>query len=103
MTSSQLCEIFKALGDPTRLGIVQLLVGKELCVCEIIAAFDKSQPVISHHLKVLKTAGLLSEARDGKWIMYSIRPRIAAQTAEVLQTFAGAKAVRIEPRKGCVE
>ena len=103
MTAMQLCKLFKALSDHTRFGIMQLLIGKEMCVCEIIEAFDKSQPVISHHLKVLKSADLLSEAREGKWIMYSIRPQIAAEAAKVLQTFAGTAIVRVDPRKGCIE
>ncbi|MEG6585707.1 ArsR/SmtB family transcription factor [Dendrosporobacter sp. 1207_IL3150] len=69
----QLATIFKALGDDTRLEIVKMLIGKELCVCDIIAAFaNKSQPAISHHLKILKHAGVLSDSRDGKWIFYSI-------------------------------
>ncbi|WP_425059933.1 hypothetical protein SCACP_05620 [Sporomusa carbonis] len=64
--------IFKALGDEVRLDIIKMLLGKELCVCDIMDAFDKSQPAISHHLKILKYAGLLEDRRDGKWIFYRI-------------------------------
>jgi len=71
---NNLPEIFKALGDDTRLKIVEMLLGKELCVCDIWDAFDKTQPVISHHLKVLKHAGLVVDTRDGKWIYYSLTP-----------------------------
>lgn len=70
----KLAEIFKALGDPVRLEIVKLLLGKELCVCDILDAFKVSQPTISHHLKVLKFAGLVSDNREGKWIYYSLNP-----------------------------
>jgi ArsR family transcriptional regulator len=72
---TELAQIFKALGDETRLKIVEMLLGKELCVCDILDAFDKTQPVISHHLKILKYAGLVTASRDGKWIYYSIDPR----------------------------
>ena len=103
MTDLPMSEIFKALGDPTRLGIMQMLTGKEMCVCEIIEAFDKSQPAISHHLKILKQAGLLSEAREGKWIMYRIRPEVAAAAAAALRLIACESIVRISPRKACIE
>ena len=99
----ELSEIFKALGDPTRLGIMQLLTGKEMCVCEIIEASDKSQPAISRHLKIMKQAGLLSEAREGKWVMYSIRPPVVTSAANFLQAFACETLVRIEPGNNCVE
>ena len=68
----KLATIYKALGDETRLEIIRMLWGKELCVCDIIDACDKSQPAISHHLKILKQAGLLEDRRDGKWIFYRI-------------------------------
>lgn len=68
----ELAEMFKALGDPIRLEIVRLLTGKELCVCDIHDAFQVSQPTISHHLKVLKFAGLVTDSREGKWIYYSL-------------------------------
>lgn len=68
----KIAEIYKALGDETRLDIITMLLGKELCVCDIIDACDKSQPAISHHLKILKHAGLLQDRKDGKWVFYRI-------------------------------
>lgn len=68
---TNLAVVFKALGDKTRLDIVRLLRGKELCVCDIIDAFSHSQPAISHHLKILKHAGIVNDNRDGKWIYYT--------------------------------
>ncbi|MEG6584457.1 ArsR/SmtB family transcription factor [Dendrosporobacter sp. 1207_IL3150] len=65
-------DIFKALGDPTRMRIVEMLVGKELCVCDILDSFNITQPVISHHLKILKHAGLVTDSREGKWVYYSL-------------------------------
>ncbi|HMM21047.1 MAG TPA: metalloregulator ArsR/SmtB family transcription factor [Selenomonadales bacterium] len=93
-------EIFKALGDPVRLEIIKLLLGKELCVCDILSAFKVSQPTISHHLKALKYAGLVNDQREGKWIYYSLAPEAFAQANAVLQEFA-AKSVAKERGRTC--
>lgn len=69
---NKMAEMYKALGDETRLEIVTMLFGKELCVCDIIDACAKSQPAISHHLRILKQAGLLQDRKDGKWVFYRI-------------------------------
>jgi len=68
-------KIFKALGDPTRLKIVNLLSEKELCVCEIIPATGKSQPTTSSHLKVLYEAGIVKSRRDGLSVYYRLADR----------------------------
>lgn len=66
-------EFFKALGDPTRLSIIQLLNEKQsLCVCDIIDTLNHPQPTISRHLNQLKTIGILTSERKGTWIWYSI-------------------------------
>jgi ArsR family transcriptional regulator, arsenate/arsenite/antimonite-responsive transcriptional repressor len=67
-----LLTIFKALSDETRLRILKLLEHGELCVCDMVAAFDMIQPRISFHLSVLKQAGFLRDRKDGKWMHYSI-------------------------------
>ncbi|WP_425058139.1 hypothetical protein SCACP_27870 [Sporomusa carbonis] len=69
-----LAAAFKALGDDTRLEIINMLVGREMCVCDIFSAVKISQPAVSHHLKVLKQAGIVSDNREGKWIYYSVNP-----------------------------
>ncbi len=63
---------FKALGDPTRLSIVAVLSGGTRCVCEIQAAVDVPGNLLSHHLKVLRDAGLIASERRGRWIDYSL-------------------------------
>jgi len=68
----ELLSVFKALSDETRLRILKLLEHGELCVCEIVAAFDTIQPKISFHLGVLKSAGLVKDRREGKWMHYRI-------------------------------
>jgi len=64
--------ILKALSDETRLRILKLLERGELCVCEIVAACDMTQPKVSFHLSVLKSAGLLKDRREGKWMHYRL-------------------------------
>jgi len=69
-------KIFSALSDQTRLRIYLILAEGELCVCELTCALDMEQSRISHNLKVLKEAGLISSRRIGKWMFYSIPPDI---------------------------
>src|SRR5256714_10122719 len=66
---------FKALADPTRVAIVnRLAAADEVCVCDLNAAFDLSQPTISHHLKILREAGLVDSTRRGTWAFYRLVP-----------------------------
>ena len=65
--------MFKALADPVRLRLLSLIAsheGGEACVCDLTGPFDVSQPTISHHLKVLKQAGLIDSERRGTWVYY---------------------------------
>jgi len=71
----QLAAQFKALADPTRIAIVNhLSAADEVCVCNLVDAFDLAQPTISHHLKVLREAGLVESARRGTWAYYRLVP-----------------------------
>jgi ArsR family transcriptional regulator len=66
---------FKALGDPVRLRLLSLIAsheGGEVCVCELTVAFPLSGPTISHHLRVLREAGLIEGQRRGTWIYYRV-------------------------------
>jgi ArsR family transcriptional regulator len=65
---------FKALADPTRVAIVSRLAAGECCVCDLNASFELSQPTISHHLKVLKDAGLVRSTRRATWAYYTLVP-----------------------------
>ena len=80
-------DVLKALGDPTRLEIVALVAraGEPLCACEIEAHFDLSQSTISHHLGLLRRAGVLDSERRGTWAFYSIREDAAAPLTTVLK------------------
>ncbi len=66
---------FKALADPTRVGIVnRLAAADEVCVCDLTDAFELSQPTISHHLRVLREAGLVKSRSRGTWAYYRLVP-----------------------------
>ena len=73
--AERLAETFKALSDPTRVAIVNRL-GRvaETCVCDLTAAFELSQPTISHHLRILRDAGLVESKRHGTWAYYRLVP-----------------------------
>lgn len=64
--------LFKALSDPNRILIVDMLSRGELCACTILEAFSLSQPTLSHHMKILCRSGLVVPRRDGKWTHYSL-------------------------------
>jgi ArsR family transcriptional regulator len=67
-----LLNIFKALSEETRLRVVKLLEGGELCVCDIVAALGMSQPKVSFHLNALKEAGIVKDRKQGRWTHYSL-------------------------------
>lgn len=67
-----LLNVFNILSDKTRLRILLLLLNKDLCVCEIYAALDMSQPRVSRQLAILKQSRLIKDRREGKWIYYKI-------------------------------
>jgi len=64
--------LFKALGDKTRLNILNLLNVREMCVCEIMAALNLTQPTASHHLGILENAGIVKDRKEGRWVFYKI-------------------------------
>ncbi len=68
----ELINLFSILSDKTRLRILLLLLNNELCVCEIFAALNMSQPRVSRQLAILKQARIIKDRRDGKWIYYRI-------------------------------
>jgi ArsR family transcriptional regulator, arsenate/arsenite/antimonite-responsive transcriptional repressor len=81
----ELARVFKAMGDPVRLRLLSLIAsheGGEACVCDLTDVFDLTGPTISHHLKVLREAGLITGERRGTWVFYRVCPdalRFASQ------------------------
>ena len=72
-TEQELVPIFKALADENRLQILNLLRSGEKCACRLLEEMHISQPTLSHHMKILCDAGLVTGRREGKWMHYSIR------------------------------
>jgi len=78
---------FKALGDPTRLQLMSMIAsapGGEICVCDLTPAFETSGTTISHHLKVLREAGLVDAERRASWVYYRARPALLRRLATLL-------------------
>jgi ArsR family transcriptional regulator len=77
--------LLAALGDPIRIGITSLLSQHDrLCVCEIVDAFPLGQPTISHHLRVLREAGLVDGERRGQWVYYGLNRHVLKQATQAL-------------------
>jgi ArsR family transcriptional regulator len=90
-TAASLAVGFKALGDPVRLRLLSLIAsraGGEVCVCELTDAFTLTGPTISHHLKVLREAGLIDCQRRGTWVYYWIVPAQLAALSQLLDVSA---------------
>jgi ArsR family transcriptional regulator, arsenate/arsenite/antimonite-responsive transcriptional repressor len=90
--SVELAKVFKALGDPVRLRLLSLIAsraGGEICVCELTPAFALSQPTISHHLKLLRQAGLIDCERRGTWVYYWLVPETTDRLTSVFARSAG--------------
>ena len=83
----ELSRLFKAMADPVRLRLLSLIAsheGGEACVCELSGVFDLTGPTISHHLRVLREAGLISGQRRGTWVYYQVHPQVLARLSAVL-------------------
>jgi len=79
-----LADLVKSMADETRLTILSMLQDGEMCVCELMEALPVSQPAVSHHLRILRQAGLITDRRQGKWIFYSLSPEAIESTAQLL-------------------
>jgi ArsR family transcriptional regulator len=89
--AAELARGFKALGDPVRLRLLSLIAaraGGEVCVCELTDAFTLTGPTISHHLKVLREAGLVDCERRGTWVYYRVVPARLAALSQLLDVSA---------------
>ena len=83
----ELARVFKAMGDPVRLRLLSLIAshdGGEACVCDLSEVFELTGPTISHHLKVLREAGVIEGDRRGTWIYYRVRPETLRAVSSVL-------------------
>jgi ArsR family transcriptional regulator, arsenate/arsenite/antimonite-responsive transcriptional repressor len=90
--------LFRALGDPTRLGIIEKLRGGEQCVCDLTDALETGQSRLSFHLKCLKDVGVLRDRREGRWIYYALNPEAIAEIESVIATLRPSRLRLAAPR-----
>ena len=81
-------EIFHALSDETRIGILEMLRDGEQCVCDLQSAFDAAQSRLSYHLKVLKAAGLVTDRQEGRWSYYTALPDALGEAHDTIRELA---------------
>jgi ArsR family transcriptional regulator len=89
--AADLATLLKAVADPVRLRLLSMIgshAGGEACVCDLTDAFDLTAPTISHHLKVLRTAGLIDSERRGTWVYYWIVPAQVARLGALFSPLA---------------
>jgi ArsR family transcriptional regulator len=92
-TAAELAGVFKALSDPMRLRLLSSIAsreGQEACVCDLSEGIDLTQPTISHHLKVLREAGLLTSERRASWVYYRVVPEALQRLSDMLLVESGA-------------
>ncbi len=82
-------QLLRAVADEKRLKMLYLLAPGELCVCKIMAALNISQALASHHLGVLRQAGLVSDRRDARWVYYSLNGAALRELGQFLSGLAG--------------
>lgn len=85
--ASRIAPLFKAIADPVRLRLLSMIGchdGGEACVCDLTGAFALTAPTISHHLKVLKQAGLIDSERRGTWVYYWVNPDVLERLSAIL-------------------
>jgi ArsR family transcriptional regulator, arsenate/arsenite/antimonite-responsive transcriptional repressor len=85
--AAELAQAFKAMADPVRLRLLSLIASHpngQVCVCDLTEAFDLTGPTISHHLKVLRNAGLIDGERRGTWIYYRALPHTLGQLSTAI-------------------
>ncbi|GIU48867.1 metalloregulator ArsR/SmtB family transcription factor [Shewanella sp. KT0246] len=92
------CVFFKCLADETRLkSLILISLNKELCVCELMAALDDSQPKVSRHLALLRREGLLTDRRHGQWVFYRLNDTLPQWAKDVVIQTAFGNKLSIEP------
>lgn len=79
-----LAKLFAALADPTRLRLLNLMNGREVCVCYFVEILKQGQPKVSRHLAYLRSAGIVEARREGKWMHYRIEPPADPGAASIL-------------------
>ncbi len=98
-------KIFKALGEKHRLRIINMLMSKPMCVCEITEMLDLSQSTISEHLRILKEADIVKDSKKGLWVEYSLRKSDETNRTifSLLQEMFGDDIILVKERESAME
>lgn len=91
-SAERLAHTFKALGDPTRVRLLSLIAasaGGEACICDLTAPVGLSQPTVSHHMKLLTDAGLVTREQRGKWAYYAVVDATLVSLSDALRPARG--------------
>jgi ArsR family transcriptional regulator len=78
--------VFKALSDETRLKIIDMISGGEMCACHILDEFTISQSTLSYHMKILADSGIVNARRDGAWMMYTLNSERADEVLDFIRS-----------------
>jgi ArsR family transcriptional regulator len=100
-TPERLAPALRALADPTRLRLLALLAGGERCVCDLHGPLGLAQNLTSHHLRVLREAGLVSARRDSRWVHYALCRERLDELHEELGALLAAEGASGPPSGGC--
>ena len=93
--------VLRALAEPVRWRIVELLAAEELCVCHLVEELDIPQPLVSHHLKALRAAGLVESERFKQWVYYRLRRDAVAAVVDDLRSLKPTGRLRDRRRPCC--
>lgn len=97
MNPTDAASICRALGDPNRLQIAEMLSDGEKCACELLKRFEITQPTLSHHMKILVECGLVNVRKEGKWSHYSLN----GETLRAFRAFLDGLSLSGENSGGC--
>jgi ArsR family transcriptional regulator len=101
VATTRVAEVLKALAEPRRWEIVELLSCEELCVCHLAEHLAIAQPLVSHHLRVLREAGLVESEKHRQWTYYRLRPDALEELAEQIGAITSCCPTRGERRRSC--
>lgn len=88
-------QLFRMLGEPMRLAILDILSCGELCACDILEGLTISQSTLSHHMRVLQQAGIVTARKDATWVYYTINPKIVSELHNILDEI-------LLPKQNCI-
>jgi ArsR family transcriptional regulator, arsenate/arsenite/antimonite-responsive transcriptional repressor len=97
----QTLRLFRALGDETRLRLIERLRGGEQCVCDLTDELETGQSRLSFHLKTLKDAGIVTDRRQGRWVYYALRPGVFEVLQDIVSELRPVRSSLRVLRPGC--